>query len=71
MFLSFHNYIIRCIRLRSSVAFLAVPELVDVAQCLVILSIGLSLGCVTMGFNGEVEEQLSRLRHVPIFQYVL
>lgn len=41
------------------------------AQCLVILSIGMSLGCVSMGFNGEVDDQLSQLRHVSTFKYVV
>jgi hypothetical protein len=49
----------------SSVAFLAVPNLVDVAQFLIILSIGLSLGSVVMGFNGDVDEKLSELQYIP------
>lgn len=50
--------------LRSSVAFLAVPGLVDVAQFLIIVSIGLSLGSVVMGFNSEVDEKLSDLQYI-------
>jgi len=47
---------------RSSVAFLAIPNLVDFAQFFIIMSIGLSLGCVVMGFNGGFDEKLSQLR---------
>jgi hypothetical protein len=49
----------------SSVAFLAIPNLVDVAQFFIILSIGLSLCCVVMGFNGDVDEELSKLQYNP------
>lgn len=49
--------------LRSSVAFLAVPNMVDIAQFFIIVSIGLSLGCVVMGFNGLVDEKLSELQY--------
>ena len=51
---------------RSSVAFLAVPNLVDFAQFLIIASIGLSLGCVVIGFNSEVDERLSELQLIGI-----
>ena len=52
--------------LSSSVAFLAVPGLVDVAQFFIIESIGLSLGCVVMGFNSGVDEKLSGLQQIDI-----
>jgi len=51
--------------LASSVAFLAIPNLVDVAQFFIILSIGLALGSVVMGFNGHVDEKLSELQYIP------
>jgi len=55
------------------VAFLAIPNLVDIAQFFVIMSIGLSLGCVVMGFNGGLDEKLSELQCVdpPIPSYVI
>jgi len=49
---------------RSSVAFLAIQNLVDFAQFFIIMSIGLSLGCVVMGFNGGFDEKLSNLRYM-------
>jgi len=52
--------------LASSVAFLAVPNMVDFAQFLIIVSIGLSLGCVVIGFNSEVDERLSELQLIGI-----
>ena len=52
-------------KIRSSVAFLAVPNLFNIAQFFIIVSIGLLLGCVVMGFNGEVDEKLSRLQNIP------
>jgi hypothetical protein len=55
----------RSLFISSSVAFLAVPNLVDVAQFLIILSIGLSLGSVVMGFNGDLDEKLSELQYIP------
>lgn len=58
--------IIQFLFLRSSVAFLALPGLVDIAQFFVIVSIGLSLSCMVMGFNGLVDEELSKLQHISI-----
>jgi hypothetical protein len=52
--------------LRSSVAFLAIPGLVDVAQFFIIASIGLALGSVVMGFNIQVDEKLSELEQIII-----
>jgi hypothetical protein len=65
LFFSADYNTIQSLILRSSVAFLAVPGLVDFAQFFIIVSIGLSLGCVVMGFNGEVGEKLSGLQHIP------
>ena len=42
----------------SSVAFLAIPNLVDISQTFILLSIGLSLSSVVMGFNAKLEEKL-------------
>ncbi|KAF8813534.1 hypothetical protein BYT27DRAFT_7181096 [Phlegmacium glaucopus] len=42
----------------SSVAFLAIPNLVDISQNFILLSIGLSLSAVVMGFNAKLEENL-------------
>jgi len=50
--------------LASSVAFLGVPNKVDVAEFFIIVSIGLSLGSVVMGFNGGIDEKLSELQYV-------
>lgn len=47
----------------SSTTFLAFPGLVDAAQFLTILSIGLSLCSIMMGINGVVDEKLSGLQH--------
>ncbi|KAF8814607.1 hypothetical protein BYT27DRAFT_7205923 [Phlegmacium glaucopus] len=52
--------------LASSVAFLAIPGLVDVAQFFIIASIGLALGSVVMGFNIKVDEKLSELEQIII-----
>ena len=49
------------IGIRSSVAFLAIPNLVDISQFFIITSLGLSLGSVLAGFNGAVEEKLVRI----------
>ena len=46
----------------SSVAFLAIPNLVDISQNFILLSIGLSLGAVVMGFNAKLEEKLLLLQ---------
>ncbi|KAJ6454845.1 hypothetical protein C8R45DRAFT_1222709 [Mycena sanguinolenta] len=51
--------------LASSVAFLAVPNIVDVAQFFIILAIALALGCVLVGFNTGIDEKLSDLEHIP------
>ncbi|KAJ7199755.1 hypothetical protein GGX14DRAFT_544988 [Mycena pura] len=53
----------------SSVAFLAVPNLVDVAQFFIILSTALSLGCVLMGFNTGVDESLSQIQRIPALRH--
>jgi hypothetical protein len=54
---------------RSSVAILAVPHLVDVAQFFIILSTALALGCVLMGFNTGVDEKLSQIQRIPALQH--
>lgn len=46
----------------SSVAFLAIPNLVDISQNFIILSMGLSLSAVVMGFNAKLEEKLLALQ---------
>ncbi|KAJ7845723.1 hypothetical protein B0H14DRAFT_2584548 [Mycena olivaceomarginata] len=52
----------------SSVAFLAVPNLVDVAQFFIILAIAFALGCVLVGFNTGIDEKLSELEHIPALE---
>ncbi len=49
--------------LRSSATFLAYPGLVDFAQFLTIVSIGLSLCSILLGVNGVVDEKLTLLQH--------
>ncbi len=51
---------------RSSVAFLAIQNLVDFAQFFILMSIGLSLGCVVMGFNSGLDERLSQLQYIEL-----
>ena len=46
----------------SSVAFLAIPNLVDISQNFILLSMGLSLSAVVMGFNAKLEEKLLALQ---------
>lgn len=50
----------------ASVAFLAVPNLVDISQCLIIISMGLSLSCVIMGLNAKVGEKLSEVEQISL-----
>ena len=50
----------------SSVAFLAVPNLVDISQCHIIISMGLSLSCVVVGLNAKVGEKLSEVEQISL-----
>jgi hypothetical protein len=50
----------------ASIAFLAVPGIIDVTQFFVIGAIGLSIASVVMGFNPNVEEKLAGLEQIEL-----